>query len=158
MTNLGRPIACTHRGNTPGSPGNRLCSTSEDTAWTHPLRAVARRSSENFGHSIKSTAYLYQPSNIESLRATFHYAAQAGLTIAPRGAARSYNDASLNSGGIVMDLTGMAAILSWDPDTGIVTAQPGATLQHLWQRVLPDGWWPPVVSGTMFTTWAVAWA
>jgi decaprenylphospho-beta-D-ribofuranose 2-oxidase len=30
--------------------------------------------------------------------------------------------------------------------------EPGLTLCQLWQTVLPAGWWPPVVSGTMTTT------
>ncbi len=33
-----------------------------------------------------------------------------------------------------------------------MSCEPGVTLEQLWQRVEPDGWWPPVVSGTMKTT------
>ena len=72
--------------------------------------------------------------------------------MALRGAGRSYNDAALNSGGIVMDLTGMNKIIAWNPETGLITAEPGVALEKLWKIVLPDGWWPPVVSGTMTTT------
>ena len=46
----------------------------------------------------------------------------------------------------------MNRILKWDPQTGRVTAEPGVTIEKLWQGVEPDGWWPPVVSGTMYTT------
>jgi decaprenylphospho-beta-D-ribofuranose 2-oxidase len=34
----------------------------------------------------------------------------------------------------------------------LVRCESGVTLEQLWQRVEPDGWWPPVVSGTMKTT------
>jgi FAD/FMN-containing dehydrogenase len=46
----------------------------------------------------------------------------------------------------------MKHVLSWDSATGLVRCEPGVTLEQLWKTVLPDGWWPPVVSGTMFTT------
>ncbi len=69
-----------------------------------------------------------------------------------RGAGRSYNDVAHNGGGIVLDLSSMNRILKWDTAAGEIVAEPGVTLQQLWQKVEPDGWWPPVVSGTMRTT------
>ena len=107
---------------------------------------------ENFGHSLNAPAYLIQPRSSEEIYSAFKEAKQNGLTVTARGAGRSYNDASMNSGGIVLDLSGMNKILDWDPFTGVVRCEPGVTLSQLWQRVLPDGWWPPVVSGTMTTT------
>lgn len=107
---------------------------------------------ENFGHSLKAQSYLVQPRSADEIYATFQYAKKEGLTVTVRGAGRSYNDAAMNGGGLVLDLSGMNNILEWDPATGQVRCEPGVTLQQLWQRVLPDGWWPPVVSGTMMTT------
>lgn len=107
---------------------------------------------ENFGHSLKTACYRLQPKTNEEIHEVFQLAKKQGLTVTARGAGRSYNDASLNGGGIVMDLTGMNRILEWDPATGLVRGEPGVTLSQLWQKVLPDGWWPPVVSGTMTTT------
>ncbi len=107
---------------------------------------------ENFGHSLKSPGYRAQPRSVEEIQQVFTYAKGQGLSVTLRGAGRSYNDAALNGGGIVMDLRGMNRILEWDPSTGVIVVEPGVTLQELWQRVLPDGWWPPVVSGTMMTT------
>lgn len=74
------------------------------------------------------------------------------MTVTVRGAGRSYNDAALNGGGVVLDLTGMNRILAWDPGSGLVRCEAGVTIEQLWHNVLPDGWWPPVVSGTMTTT------
>jgi decaprenylphospho-beta-D-ribofuranose 2-oxidase len=107
---------------------------------------------ENFGHSLRAQSYLYKAVSAEQIAGIFKFAKQNGLKVTVRGAGRSYNDASLNGGGVVMDLSAMNKVLSWDPETGIVTAQPGLTLNNLWRVVLPDGWWPPVVSGTMTTT------
>ncbi len=107
---------------------------------------------ENFGHSLRAPSYLFRPGDAGQISQVFELAKQHALTISLRGAGRSYNDAALNGGGIVLDLTGMNRILDWNPETGILRAEPGVTLQQVWQHVLPDGWWPPVVSGTMFTT------
>lgn len=107
---------------------------------------------QNFGHSLRAGAFLLKPRAAEEIGQAFRLAQEQGLTIALRGAGRSYNDAALNGGGIVLDLSNMNRILSWNPVTGILTAEPGLTLAKLWQHVLPDGWWPPIVSGTMKTT------
>ena len=107
---------------------------------------------ENFGHSLRTPGYVYRPGSVEEMAAIFRFARENGLTITLRGAGRSYNDAALNGGGIVMDLKRLDHILEWDPTTGIVKAEPGLCLRQLWEHTLPDGWWPPVVSGTMTTT------
>ncbi|MBC7879331.1 MAG: FAD-binding oxidoreductase [Anaerolineales bacterium] len=107
---------------------------------------------ENFGHSLRAPSYLIKTNIPEEISETFHLAKKIGLTVTARGAGRSYNDASLNGGGIALDMRGMNAITRWNKSTGEVTAQPGVTLEQLWQKVEPDGWWPPVVSGTMKTT------
>ena len=107
---------------------------------------------ENFGHSLSAPAYLIKPASNEEIYSAFQTAKKMGLTVTARGAGRSYNDAALTGGGIVLDMRGMNAITSWDNSTGLITAQPGTTLEQLWQKVEPDGWWPPVVSGTMKTT------
>lgn len=107
---------------------------------------------ENFGHSLNAPAYVIQPRVIEDIHAAFELAKKQGLTLTARGAGRSYNDAALNGGGIVLDMSAMNLILAWNPATGVVRAEPGVTLEILWQKVEPDGWWPPVVSGTMKTT------
>jgi decaprenylphospho-beta-D-ribofuranose 2-oxidase len=107
---------------------------------------------ENFGHSLRAPAYLFKPRNAEEIYNAFKLAKKHGLTVTARGAGRSYNDAALNGGGIVLDMSGMNQFLGWQPDTGVVRCEPGVTLEQLWQKVEPDGWWPPVVSGTMKTT------
>jgi FAD/FMN-containing dehydrogenase len=107
---------------------------------------------ENFGHSLSAPSYCYRPTSAEEIGKLFKFAREAGLSVTLRGAGKSYNDAALNGGGIVLDMQRMNKLLDWDPGSGLVRLEPGVTLQQLWQRVLPDGWWPPVVSGTMTTT------
>ncbi len=107
---------------------------------------------ENFGHSLNAPSYVIQPKSAEEIYSAFQTAKKMGVTVTARGAGRSYNDAALNGGGIMLDMSAMNQILEWQPATGVVRCEPGVTLQQLWQKVLPDSWWPPVVSGTMFTT------
>ncbi len=107
---------------------------------------------DNFGHSLRSSSYVYRPGAVEEIAVLLKFARENGLTITLRGAGKSYNDAALNGGGIVLDLHRMDHILEWDKETGIVRVEPGVCLRPLWQHTLPDGWWPPVVSGTKTTT------
>jgi FAD/FMN-containing dehydrogenase len=107
---------------------------------------------ENFGHSLRAPAYRFRPTSAAEIQEVFCLAQDRGMTVTARGAGRSYNDAALNGGSIVLDLTAMNRILEWDPASGLVRCEPGVSLEQLWQRVEPDGWWPPVVSGTMKTT------
>ena len=107
---------------------------------------------ENFGHSLKSTSYRIQIQKSEDIYEAFQLAKKSGLTVTARGTGISYNDVSLNGGGIVLDMSGMNQIVDWDPASGVVRCEAGVTLKQLWQKVEPDGWWPPVVSGTMKTT------
>jgi len=101
---------------------------------------------------MSAPSYHFTPETSEEIYQAFQLAKKEGLTITIRGAGRSYNDASLNGGGIVLDLTAMNQVLEWDPASGLVRCEAGVTLEQLWQKVLPDSWWPPVVSGTMTTT------
>ena len=107
---------------------------------------------ENFGHSLRAPSYRFRATSLQEIEEVFCLAKQSGLTITARGAGRSYNDAALNGGGMILDMSAMNHILEWDSTTGIVRCEPGVTLEQLWQCVEPDAWWPPVVSGTMRTT------
>jgi decaprenylphospho-beta-D-ribofuranose 2-oxidase len=107
---------------------------------------------ENFGHSLRAPSYRFRTTRTKEINDVFCLAKETGLTVTARGAGRSYNDASLNGGGIVLDVSGMNQILEWDPASGVVRCEPGVTLEQLWKCVEPNGWWPPVVSGTMKTT------
>ncbi len=107
---------------------------------------------ENFGHSLRASSYRFQPKCVQEIEEVFRLARKHKLTVTARGAGRSYNDAALNGGGVMLDLSAMNHILEWDPTSGLVRCEPGVTLEQLWQCVEPAGWWPPVVSGTMRTT------
>jgi decaprenylphospho-beta-D-ribofuranose 2-oxidase len=107
---------------------------------------------KGWGGAVGAAAYVYRPSTVEQLKEVFELARTSGRTVTLRGAGRSYGDASLGRENIVIELTRMNRILAWDPVTGIMTCEPGVTIEQVWKFAIEDGWWPPVVSGTMFPT------
>ena len=130
-------------------------NTKRDTAQNGHLWPLDRLERlDNFGHSLRSAAYVFRPSRVEQVKEIFASARQRGSAVALRGSGRSYGDAALNAGGVVLDIRRMNRILAWDAGSGVITLEPGVTIQQLWHYVLEDGWWPPVVPGTMFPTLA----
>ena len=88
----------------------------------------------------------------EEIADAFRLARRQGLSVTARGTGLSYNDASLNGGGHRAGSCRHESDHGLECRAGQVMAEPGVTLRQLWQQVEPDGWWPPVVSGTMLTT------
>lgn len=105
-----------------------------------------------FGMASRADGYLVEARSIEDIQSAFDLARKSGRKVVLRGAGRSYGDASILSEGIILDLTQMNRFISWDRETGIAECEPGVTIEGLWRTGLPNGWWPPVVSGTMFPT------
>jgi len=115
-----------------------------------PLESIARLS--GFGASTSSEAYVFQPESTEEIVSAFDRAKRSGFQVVLRGAGRSYGDASVGAECLALDFSKFNSILSWDSQTGVVEVEPGVTIEDLWRKGLPEGWWPPVVSGTMFPT------
>ncbi|HEY8225428.1 MAG TPA: FAD-binding oxidoreductase [Pyrinomonadaceae bacterium] len=68
------------------------------------------------------------------------------------GRGRSYGDSCLNEGGILIDTTGLAKILAFDPDHGVLRCEAGTTLSTILELIVPEGWFLPVVPGTQCVT------
>ena len=96
---------------------------------------------------MASSATVHRPADVEALRSIVASLAPSA-TVALRGTGCSYGDASLNGGGVVLDLTRLNRVRAFDPKTGIVHVEAGVTVRDLWRLSVPHGWWPPVVSGT----------
>lgn len=118
--------------------------------WTISAARLERVGS--WGGASFGMGYLFRPNTLERLATTFELAYQQGLTVGLRGGGNSYGDAAYNEGGIVLDLSRMNKIIAWEPDSGVITVEPGVTLRQLWEYVIEDGWWPPVCTGTAKVT------
>lgn len=107
---------------------------------------------EGWGMSVESIARVFHPVNARDVADALAYARSKGWKVICWGNGRSYGDAALNDHNLIIDLSRMDRVIEWDRGTGRVVVEPGVTLEKLWKSCLPDGWWPPVVSGTMYTT------
>ena len=121
---------------------------------TLPHERMERVSS--WGMNVHTLGYVYRPTTIDGVRAALDAARESGRCVALRGAGCSYGDASLARENVVLDISRMNRILAWNPETGVAECEPGVTIRQLWQYAIGDGWWPYVVSGTMFPTLAGA--
>ncbi len=105
-----------------------------------------------WGGASDGISFVYRPSTVPELQKIVEMARVNGRFIGTRGGGNSYGDAAMNDENILLDMRRMSRILDWNPENGLITLEPGVTLSALWQYVLEDGWWPPVVTGTMMTT------
>ena len=106
--------------------------------------------------AVGAHARVFRPRSVDEVLAVYDAARHDGVKLGPRGTGCSYGDASVNEGGHTLDISRMNRVLEWDPDTGICNVEAGFTIEQLWKHILPDGYWPRVVSGTMFPTVAGA--
>lgn len=118
----------------------------------HPLPTERLEALTGWGGAVGGAAYVFRPSTVAQLKDAFATVKASGRKVTLRGAGRSYGDAALSNENAVIDLTRMNRILAWDPVNGIITCEPGVTIKQLWEFAIEDGWWPPVVPGTMFPT------
>lgn len=116
------------------------------------LPPEAIREVAGFGGVQRADGYVFRPSSVHAVSEVLALARSSGRNVVLRGSGRSYGDAAIAREAIVLDLGAMDAVLGWDSDTGILETEAGVTLGDVWRRCLPDGWWPPVVSGTMHPT------
>lgn len=107
---------------------------------------------EGWGMAHGAHARVLRPQDVAGIRAAFSLARREGVPLGPRGTGNSYGDASVLTNGYVLDLSRMDRILDFDATSGVATLEGGVTIESLWKRALPAGWWPTVVSGTMYPT------
>jgi decaprenylphospho-beta-D-ribofuranose 2-oxidase len=85
-----------------------------------------------------------QPQTIQDLQELIASASARHQTVALRGRGHSY-DAARNSNGMTLDLSLFRRILAWDRGQGIITVEPGVTVDALLRTVAGSGWWPGVL-------------
>jgi decaprenylphospho-beta-D-ribofuranose 2-oxidase len=105
-----------------------------------------------FGRAVRAACRFAAPQTVEELAETLQRASAEGLSVAFRGAGRSYGDAALNAEGLVIDVSALRRVLSWEAAQGILDTQPGLTIEGLWRQTIREGFWPNVVPGTMRPT------
>lgn len=107
---------------------------------------------ETWGMNAHCLSPVLRPQNQEEIQSIITYAYKNSIPIAFRGGGCSYGDASILNNGIVVDLSHYNQILDFNLKSGVITAQSGTTIKQLWEFSIEKGYWPPVVSGTMYPT------
>ena len=103
---------------------------------------------EGWGRTMRSVADVATVSSAGQVTQAVRAAFAEDRSLVSRGAGYSYGDPALNDRGLIVDMSNMNRILSWDPQTGIMDLEPGVTIGTICECVGHDGWWPPVVPGT----------
>ncbi|MEY9875164.1 decaprenylphospho-beta-D-ribofuranose 2-oxidase [Streptacidiphilus sp. MAP12-33] len=102
-----------------------------------------------WGRTPSSLAEPVGPLDLPALRGLI--AGRPGGGLLARGAGRSYGDAALNAGGLVL----RPAVDPWlllDPHAGRVRVSASTPFTELLARTVPHGWLPPVLPGTAHLT------
>lgn len=107
---------------------------------------------EAWGMTEAVEAPVLRPRIADEYARAFEEARRSGGVACLRGAGRSYGDAALVRGGTVVTGTDFSRVLELDEQAATVRIEPGLTIEGLWRHVLPHGFWPTVVPGTMFPT------
>lgn len=84
--------------------------------------------------SARTECIVAYPENRAQCIETVEFCRGNGLTICPRGSGRSYGDAILNDRQLLLDLSLMNRVLSFDPGSGRVTVEAGARIVDILRR------------------------
>ncbi len=72
--------------------------------------------------------------------------------VLPVGLGRSYGDVCLLKDGNLLPTPGMSRLISFDPETGLLTAEAGISLAQILDFAVPRGFFLPVTPGTKYVT------
>jgi len=78
--------------------------------------------------------------------------ATEGKSLLAVGLGRSYGDCCLNDGNAVMLARGLDRFCSFNPETGVLVCEAGASLDEILMFAVPRGWFLPVTPGTSLVT------
>ncbi len=103
----------------------------------------------SWGRIIRREHEIAHPRFAEEVRAWARDSKQARLAI---GLRRSYGDSGLSADALLIDMSGLDRIISFDPHTRILRAEAGFSLDELMRLFAPRGLFPSTCPGTRFVT------
>jgi decaprenylphospho-beta-D-ribofuranose 2-oxidase len=116
------------------------------------LDPYAIRRLSGFGGTNPADGFMLPVDNVDDIFGVLDLAKKSGRKVVSRGGGRSYGDAAIAREALVLDLTPMNRVVSFNPESGVIECEAGMTLEDLWHATIESGWWPPVVTGTMHIT------
>lgn len=112
----------------------------------HPSDALT-----SWGRVVRATHRVARPRFADEIGCLVsEFTADApGLAV---GLRRSYGDSNLNPEGLLIDMTGVDRMISFDRETGLMRAEAGVSFSQALQLLAPAGWFLPTTPGTRFVT------
>ena len=109
-----------------------------------------KRTLTGWGRSSHAAVAACRPERVAEIQRALRDVGPEGIIAFAGG--RSYGDAALNQGGRVLLSGRLDRLLSFDPDSGELAAEPGVTFADLLRTFLPRGFIMPVTPGTGYAT------
>lgn len=119
------------------------------------MSEVVERALCGWGRTAPSRARVLLDPTVAAIQQAVRDAGRRGVIgrgVIGRGLGRSYGDPAQNSGGLVIDMTGLCRIHSLDAGSALATVDAGVSLDALMRAALPLGLWVPVLPGTRQVT------
>ncbi|MFP3882758.1 MAG: FAD-dependent oxidoreductase [Actinomycetota bacterium] len=113
----------------------------------HDTPPRTRRSLSGWGNSPNAISEVVRPETVEDLIDL--QVPETGYVA--RGLGRSYGDAAILGGGLVLEMTAMNSMVL-DVDSGVVSAGAGTSLGDIIDVAVEAGWFLPVTPGTRHVT------
>lgn len=110
----------------------------------------AQKELSGWGRVLRATSIAARPERVADLERIF--ADSTNDSLLAYGAGRSYGDAALNSGGRSVLMRRLDRFLAFDPASGRLVAESGASFAEVIATFLPHGYLVPVAPGTGFAT------
>jgi len=105
-----------------------------------------------WANTRRALALVTYPRTIEECLEVVKFSKKNNMTICPRGGGFTFGDMILNDGQVILDVSQMNDIISWDPQTGKLTVQPGVNFSSIFKVAMPANWTLPSCPGGLLVT------
>lgn len=109
------------------------------------------KSLSGWGNVSPTLCKVFEPKDYEDLK-SFLGKLNPNDTVIARGMGRAYNNSAQNGGAYVIDFKSFNKVKCFNSQEGVITCESGVVLKDLLSKVVPAGWFCPVVPGTKYVS------
>jgi L-gulonolactone oxidase len=104
----------------------------------------------SWGRVLRARHAVARPRWRDELPGVIQEGTDTGRKLLGIGLRRSYGDSGLNPDGAVIDMAGLDRAIAFDPETRLLRAEAGMSLDAVLRLLVPRGFFLPVTPGTRF--------